>query len=105
MDIARINTSHSDASEVSRLVKKIRKISSENNKNIAIILDLQGPKIRIGELKGNIELKSGQNIVFTTSKKAKLLKGYNDPIIEPVNVPIIVPLITNLSSLLSVIIL
>jgi len=64
------------------LVKKIRKISSENNKNIAIILDLQGPKIRIGELKENIELKSGQNIVFTTSKKARLSKEYNDPIVE-----------------------
>jgi pyruvate kinase len=82
MDIARINTSHSDTGEVNRLVKKIRKISSENNKNIAIILDLQGPKIRIGELKENIELKSGQNIVFTTSKKARLTKKYDDPIVE-----------------------
>lgn len=82
MDIARINTSHSGTGEVSSLVKKIRKISSENNKNIAIILDLQGPKIRIGELKENIELKSGQNIVFTTLKKARLLKEYDDPIVE-----------------------
>ena len=82
MDIVRINTSHSDAGEVNRLVKKIRKISSENNKNIAIILDLQGPKIRIGELKENIELKSGQNIVFTTSKKARLTKKYDDPIVD-----------------------
>jgi len=82
MDIARINTSHSDTSEATRLVKKIRKISSENNRDTAIILDLQGPKIRIGELKENIELKSGQNIVFTTSKKSKLSKKYNDPIIE-----------------------
>ena len=82
MDIARINTSHSDTGEVSILVKKIRKISSENNKNTAIILDLQGPKIRIGELMENIELKSGQNIIFTTSKKARLSKEYNDPIIE-----------------------
>ncbi len=38
MDIARINTSHSDTGEVSRLVKKIRKISSRNNKNIAIMI-------------------------------------------------------------------
>ena len=82
MDIARINTSHSDTGEVSRLVKKIRKISSENNKNIAIILDLQGPKIRIGELKENIELKSGQNIVFSTSKRARLSKEYDVPVIE-----------------------
>ncbi len=82
MDIARINTSHSDSPEVSRLVKKIRKISSENNRDTAIILDLQGPKIRIGELKENIELKSNQNIVFTTSKKAGLSKKHDGPIIE-----------------------
>ena len=82
MDIARINTSHSDSPEVSKLVKKIRKISSENNRNTAIILDLQGPKIRIGELKENIELKSNQNIVFTTSKKAGLSKKHDGPIIE-----------------------
>ncbi len=82
MDIARINTSHSDTGEVSRLVKKIRRISSENNKNIAIILDLQGPKIRIGRLKENIELNSGQNLVFTTSEKTRLSEEYNVPIIK-----------------------
>ncbi|MCJ7665827.1 MAG: pyruvate kinase, partial [Actinobacteria bacterium] len=78
MDIARINTSHSDASEVIRLVKKIRKISSEENKTIAIILDLQGPKIRIGGLKKNLILTSGQNIMFTTLKAAKqtAVQGY-----------------------------
>ena len=82
MDIARINTSHSGAGEVTGLVRKIRNISSKNNKDIAIILDLQGPKIRIGELKENIELKSGQDIVFTTTKKARLSKEYDGPIIE-----------------------
>jgi len=82
MDIVRINTSHSDTGEVSRLVKKIRRISSENNKNIAIILDLQGPKIRIGRLKENIELNSGQNLVFTTSEKTRLSEEYNVPIIK-----------------------
>jgi len=68
MDIARINTSHSDKNEVITLVKRIRKISKRVGKNTAIILDLQGPKIRIGELSRNIFLKSGQNIIFYTDK-------------------------------------
>lgn len=84
MDIARINTAHSEASEVSRLVKKIRKISHENNKNIAIILDLQGPKIRIGKLAEDIELKSGQDIIFTTLKAAKQTAGQGGPVVVEV---------------------
>ncbi len=68
MDIVRINTSHSDKNEVITLVKRIRKISKRVGKNTAIILDLQGPKIRIGELSRNIFLKNGQNIIFYTDK-------------------------------------
>lgn len=68
MDIARINTSHSDKDEVITLVKRIRKISKKIGKNTAIILDLQGPKIRIGTLSRDIYIKSGQNIIFFTGK-------------------------------------
>ncbi len=66
MDIARINTSHSGKEEIVEIVKKIRKISKNLNKSTAIMLDLQGPKIRIGELKNNLDLKKGQKIIFTT---------------------------------------
>lgn len=68
MDITRINTSHSDKAEVITLVKRIRKISKRVGKNTAIILDLQGPKIRIGELPRDIYLKSDQNIILYTGK-------------------------------------
>ncbi len=66
MDIARINTSHSGTEEIIETVQKIRKISKNLKKNTAIILDLQGPKIRIGELKDDLYLKKGQKIVLTT---------------------------------------
>ena len=65
MDIARINTSHSKKNEVAQLVKSIRELSKKNLKNTAILLDLQGPKIRIGNLSENIRLKKNQNIIFT----------------------------------------
>ncbi len=66
MDIARLNTSHSGTKEIIETVKKIRKISKALKKNTAVILDLQGPKIRIGELKDKVDLKDGQKIIFTT---------------------------------------
>lgn len=69
MDIARINTSHSDAQEVVEIVKKIRKISAELKKNTAIMLDLQGPKIRVSNLENKINLGKKQKIIFTTADK------------------------------------
>jgi pyruvate kinase len=68
MDIARINTSHSNTEEVIEIVKEIRKISQELKRNTAIILDLQGPKIRIGHLENKIDLHRKQKIIFTTAR-------------------------------------
>src|SRR4030043_1013600 len=67
MDLARINTSHSDSKEVIEIVKKIRRISKEFDKNTAIILDLQGPKIRVSKLKNQIRLAKKQKVLFTTA--------------------------------------
>jgi len=72
MDIARINASHSDPDEVTGLVNKIRKISKKYGKNTAIILDLQGPKIRIGQLGDKIYLSGKQKVVFTTENMKDL---------------------------------
>jgi pyruvate kinase len=69
MDIARINTSHSDEQEVVELIGKIRKISNKLKKNTAVILDLQGPKIRIGNLENKINLGRKQRVIFTTTDK------------------------------------
>src|SRR3989304_2590062 len=76
MDIARINVSHSNSEEVIEIVKKIRIFSLELKKNTAIILDLQGPKIRVGQLENKIKLCKKQNIIFTTSKNYK--SDYSD---------------------------
>jgi len=76
MDIARINVSHSNSEEVIEIVKKIRKISQELKKNTAIILDLQGPKIRIGQLENKIKLEKKQKVIFTTAESYG--SGYSD---------------------------
>lgn len=69
MDIARINTSHSDEKEVRDVVGKIRKIAREYHKNTAIMLDLQGPKIRVGELDNDLILGRDEIVYFTYEEK------------------------------------
>lgn len=74
MDIARINTSHSDKEEITEIIKNIRTITSHYNKNTAIMLDLQGPKIRVGKLDREIKLKNGEKIIFTVEANTESFK-------------------------------
>lgn len=82
MDIARINSSHSSADEVIEIIRKIRKISREFNKNTAIMLDLQGSKIRVGKLEDKIRLCKKQKIIFTTEDGCNLDSADNHNIIK-----------------------
>ncbi|MCL5071225.1 MAG: pyruvate kinase [Actinobacteria bacterium] len=65
MDIARINTSHCSKEEAKKKIENIRAISMKRKTNTAVILDLQGPKIRVGRLVKDIILEDGQQIILT----------------------------------------
>jgi pyruvate kinase len=61
MDIARLNFSHGEHEVHAASVEKIRRISKELGRNVAILQDLQGPKIRCGRLLGGkIDIVSGE---------------------------------------------
>jgi pyruvate kinase len=60
----RLNFSHGDHDEHARRIKWVRKASLEYGKPVAVIQDLQGPKIRLGDFEGIVHLHAGQNIVF-----------------------------------------
>jgi pyruvate kinase len=67
MDVARLNFSHGTHEDHKKVIEIIRKVSKEQNKPIAILQDLQGPKIRIQKFeKGFIELKRGKTFILTT---------------------------------------
>ena len=67
MDIARLNFSHGTHKEHLRKIERIRKISGELGKPVAIMQDLQGPKIRIGTFKNPpINLQTGDKFTITT---------------------------------------
>jgi pyruvate kinase len=67
MDVARLNFSHGTHDNHEKVIRIIRQVSKEQNKPIAILQDLQGPKIRIQKFaKGYIELKRGKSFILTT---------------------------------------
>ncbi len=63
VDVFRLNFSHGEHKDHAERVKMIRKIEEETDHPIAIIADMQGPKLRVGKFKdGKIELSVGQKI-------------------------------------------
>ena len=69
MDIARLNFSHGSYEQHKKLFHTIRKASNKLNKQIGIMQDLQGPKIRIGKFKPEINkivLQPGEKFILTT---------------------------------------
>ncbi len=67
MDVARINTSHAQPAEILTEIDLLKEIREELKHPLAILLDLSGPKIRIGDIEGGVAiLKFGQEYVLTT---------------------------------------
>src|ERR1700722_10779883 len=60
----RLNFSHGTFEERDRQIPWIRKAAKEYGKPVAIILDLQGPKIRLGDFEGFINVQRGQSLKF-----------------------------------------
>lgn len=62
VDVFRLNMSHGEHADKKTLFKHIRKVEAETGRPIAILADLQGPKLRIGVFTGDkITLKEGQS--------------------------------------------
>ncbi|MBN1668494.1 MAG: pyruvate kinase [Anaerolineales bacterium] len=67
MNVARINFSHGSHADHATSIERIRKIARELGHPITILQDLQGPKIRVGEIQGGqVELLAGQHLVLTS---------------------------------------
>ena len=71
LDVVRLNFSHGNFEDHRRKVARTRAIAKKLDKPVAILQDLGGPKIRIGEFTtGAIKLKAGQKFVLTTRRVA-----------------------------------
>jgi pyruvate kinase len=71
MDVARLNFSHGTHEEHARNIKAIRRLADEIGQPIAVMQDLSGPKLRIGEMGGGeARLRRGQDFVLTANPRA-----------------------------------
>jgi len=69
VNVFRINFSHSDYVSVQKSISMIRELNEELSINVAILADLQGPKLRVGIMKKDVELQPGDLVSFCTGEK------------------------------------
>lgn len=67
MDVARLNMSHGDQATHAAVVERIRDAAAKTGRSVGILVDLQGPKIRLGTFaEGSVLLREGDTFVITT---------------------------------------
>ena len=66
VDAFRLNFSHGKHEEHARVIAIIRDVATELGRYVPIVGDIQGPKLRIGEVEGVIHLESGSQLVIST---------------------------------------
>ena len=70
MDAARLNFSHGTHEDHAGLIQVVREVSEELERPIAIIADLQGPKVRIGDLDEPVTLDRGEEVIVAAEEAA-----------------------------------
>ncbi|HWQ03313.1 MAG TPA: pyruvate kinase [Candidatus Nitrosotenuis sp.] len=77
IDVVRLNFSHGTHADHARRVEMVRQSSGKYEKSIAVLADLQGPKIRTGKLAGGkpVELVAGQKFTITTDGRVGDARG------------------------------
>ncbi len=68
VDVFRLNFSHGKHEDHLKVINYVREINEELGTHIALLQDLQGPKIRVNEMQPGIEIKAGDTITITTKE-------------------------------------
>ncbi len=84
MNVARINMSHGTHEGHAEVIRNIRQASEDIGIEVAILLDLQGPKIRVDKLDRPLEIKAGEKWVIGPSSKIKDYPEYQNNYIPTV---------------------
>jgi pyruvate kinase len=71
VDVVRINASHGTPEIRTRWIDQLRTVLGSRREAAAILFDLQGPRIRVGNLKAPIRLEPGQRVVFAPEGLAR----------------------------------
>jgi len=68
VNVFRVNFSHGDHETHRNTIRLIKQINKEHNCKVAVLADLQGPKLRIGDVENGAEIHEGDTLTFTTKK-------------------------------------
>jgi len=69
MNVARLNFAHGDHAYHGENIEQIRRASTAAEKPVAILMDLQGPKLRVGQMEGDgVPLQEGEQVTLTTRR-------------------------------------
>jgi pyruvate kinase len=82
MDVARINLGHGSTAEHAASIAAARRAAAGSDTPLAVIIDLPGPKFRLGDLPRRLEVRAGDSVAFGPTAAAQL----------PVSFPELLPL-------------
>lgn len=68
VNVFRVNFSHAEYTDVEEKIKIIREINATRDVHVAVLADLQGPKLRVGVMGKKVKLQVGDTFTFTTNK-------------------------------------
>ena len=72
-DVIRLNFSHGTHADHAKAIRTVREVSGRQNRPVAILQDLQGPRIRIGVLRaGPVRLVEGETVTLTTHREPEV---------------------------------
>ncbi len=66
VDVFRLNFSHGTHEDHLKVINNVRELNEELGTNVALLQDLQGPKIRVNDMQPGVELVAGQELTITT---------------------------------------
>lgn len=73
VNVCRLNFSHLTYDDAKEIISNIKEINQELHVHTAILADLQGPKIRVGEFKNPLNLVKGNEVIFSTKDKKECI--------------------------------
>jgi len=77
VDVIRLNMAHGTGEWVASLMKRIREVSAEVSRHVAVMMDVKGPEIRTGVVAEPIELAPGDHFEFYTQSPSEGIRGIN----------------------------
>jgi pyruvate kinase len=75
VDVIRLNMAHGSGEWAAELIRRVRRVSTELGRHVAVMMDVKGPEIRTGVVDDPIELRVGDSFEFYTDKPSSDVRG------------------------------